>query len=261
MSQVVKLELKNLSMEYGSSPVLRQLSLQVRDGDRLGIMGPSGSGKSTLLKLCAGLLKPTQGEVLWENLPIENLDKAQLENWRTRMSMLFQRNALFDSLTCLENVAFPLRLRTKLRESEIKDRAADYLDKVGLAHALHLLPAEISGGMQKRLGVARALALDPELLFYDDPTAGLDPITSKKIIELILALKEQRNSTILVVTNDVHRMLQVADRAILIFSPDKFYFFEKSQDLLTHKDAEIQDFILSPLQARHQRQAQKGGIH
>ncbi|MBX3041882.1 MAG: ATP-binding cassette domain-containing protein, partial [Bdellovibrionaceae bacterium] len=206
------IELKNLSVHFDGRPVLNKVDLSVREGECLVLVGPSGQGKTTLLKTMAGLVDPQDGELRIKNENLQTTNSAKRLELIRSMGMLFQKNALFDSLTCAENIAFPLRETTKLSEELIQKKVEQFLEAVGLSHAGGLFPSEISGGMQKRLGIARALALRPSLIFYDDPTAGLDPITSKKIIELILKMKTEDRSTVVAVTNDMRRAYQMADR-------------------------------------------------
>ncbi len=255
MSQVSQIEMKSVSLSFGETEVLRNFSLHLAEGESLAILGPSGSGKSSLLKLCSGLLRPSSGDVFVENKDWGALDASELAARRTGMGMLFQKNALFDSMTCVDNVAFPLRLRSTLKESEIIARAEQFLDNVGLAHARDLMPSEISGGMQKRLGIARALALEPKIVLYDDPTAGLDPITSRKIVDLILDLKARNKSTILVVTNDVQRALQISERILLIFSAGETLEFSSRQNFVNSQEERVQEFIRSPLDSAKRRSA------
>jgi phospholipid/cholesterol/gamma-HCH transport system ATP-binding protein len=162
--------------------------------------------------------------------------------WMRKTGMLFQKNALFDSLTVADNVAFPLRETTKLTESEIKERVAYFLKAVGLDHAFELFPNEISGGMQKRLGIARALALHPELIFYDDPTAGLDPITSRMIVQLILELRKKMKSTIISITNDMNRAYQIADRLAMVIDGEVI-ITGNAEQTRSHRDPRVQQFI------------------
>lgn len=206
------IEVKNLSVHFDGRPVLNKVDLSVQAGECLVLVGPSGQGKTTLLKTMAGLVEPQDGELRIKNENLKTANSAKRLEIIRSMGMLFQKNALFDSLTCAENIAFPLRETTKLLEELIQKKVEQFLEAVGLSHAGGLFPSEISGGMQKRLGIARALALRPSLIFYDDPTAGLDPITSKKIIELILKMKTEDRSTVVAVTNDMRRAYQMADR-------------------------------------------------
>ena len=161
--------------------------------------------------------------------------------------MLFQKNALFDSLTCAENIAFPLREVTSATEEEIQKKVKYYLDAVGIPHAAERFPDEISGGMQKRLGIARALALDPDIIFYDDPTAGLDPITSRKIIELIMATQQERSATVVAITNDMNRAYQMADRIGFVFDND-FVITGNPEETKSFQDERVQQFILGQTQ-------------
>jgi len=206
------LQLHSVSHSFGAEQILNSVDLSVENGERIAIVGPSGQGKSTLLKIMAGLLVASRGRVEIEGADFHKLSHEQRQKLRCRMGMLFQKNALFDSLHVGENIAFPLREVTKQSEQEIETLVVKGLESVGILHAKDLYPDEMSGGMQKRLGIARAQALNPDFLFYDDPTAGLDPITSRKIIDLIIDLQEKKKATILVVTNEMARAFQVGHR-------------------------------------------------
>lgn len=194
------IELRGVGKQFEERWVFRDISLTVAPQESVVLMGPSGGGKSVLLKTIAGLLRPSEGEV---KLGSENI------------GMLFQKNALFDSLTVEENLLFPLHER-KYPKEEAKDRSQHFLEAVGLKGCEDQFPDEISGGMQKRLGIARALVVEPEIILYDEPTAGLDPITSKVIADLILKLRKEVGSTLLTVTNDVQRAYQLGDRICLL---------------------------------------------
>lgn len=236
------IELKNLSISFDETPILSGVDLNIEQGQSCVFLGPSGLGKTTLLKTIAGLLRPTSGE-LWigsENFLTQTAKERKL--LIKRMGMLFQKNALFDSFSCAENIAFPLRETTELSPEKIDEKVRFFLEAVGLSQAYSLYPDEISGGMQKRLGIARALALDPEIIFYDDPTAGLDPITSKKIIELILLLKGKNQSTVLTVTNDIQRAYQLADTIYFVFKNEVLRAGSPSETK-AHSDPRIQQFI------------------
>ena len=222
------IDLRNVRFSFGRDVILDDITLSVAPEETVVLIGPSGQGKSTLLKLMSGLLSPARGTVSIEGNDLKTMSSDNREELAKKVGMLFQKNALFDSLTSVENVAFPLREvkvpGTKTEsgkvpgtlETAIIKRAESFLEAVGIAHARDLLPDEISGGMQKRLGIARALALDPQIVFYDDPTAGLDPITSRKIVQLIMELREKRKSTVVAVTNDMHRAYQLADRILMV---------------------------------------------
>lgn len=233
-------------MAFGEQRVLRDISLEVPRGEKLVLMGPSGHGKTTLLKTMSGLITPRNGKVFINGYDWSTLsDKERFETLK-KLGMLFQKNALFDSLTCGENIAFPLRETTDLSEEEIQTKVDVFLEAVGISHAKPLFPDEISGGMQKRLGIARALALNPEIIFYDDPTAGLDPITSRKIIELILNLQKKNNSTVVAITNDIHRAFQLADRLALVVNQE-LVITGNPEQTRAHPDPRVQQFIRGAL--------------
>lgn len=239
---LASIELCNVSMKFEQQAVLSNVSLSVSKGERLVLLGPSGQGKTVLLKLMAGLIIPDTGHVLIDGEDLEKIPVARRQELTCKMGMLFQKNALFDSLTCAQNIAFPLQEVTIQTAVEIEKTVDKFLDAVGISHAKHLFPSEISGGMQKRLGIARALALDPEIIFYDDPTAGLDPITSKKIVELILELQVKRRSTVVAVTNDMNRAYQLADRIVMVV--DQQVIVTGSVDQTKkHADPRVNQFI------------------
>ncbi len=224
---VIILEGVNVSFNK-NEPVLSNINLAVRRGEALVILGSSGAGKSVFLKTLAGLVVPSSGRV-------------QIEP-SCRLGMVFQKNALFDSLSVSENLAFPLRESSSLNENEIQDRVHDALKEVELDQAKDRLPHEISGGMQKRLGIARALILRPEIILYDDPTAGLDPITSKIIVELILRLKKEFKTTIVAVTNDMNRAYQMGDRISMIME-GSLVVMGTPEETRNFPDIRVQNFI------------------
>jgi len=196
--------------------VLSGISLSVRRGEIMCVIGASGAGKSTLLKLIAGLLRPTYGVVRVLGVDITSLPERQLNDVRKRLGVVFQFGALFDSLTAFENVAFPLREHTDMTEDEIIGRVIELLDAVGMSDSGHLLPAELSGGMRKRIGIARALALHPEIVLYDEPTSGLDPITADAINKLISDMRKRYGVTSVIVTHDIHSAFELADRMAML---------------------------------------------
>lgn len=241
------MELQDVSIDFGDGPLLKRVNLSIPSGESVVLIGPSGYGKSVVLKLFAGLLRPSEGRVLIDGQDLNALSPLNQAKLLLRMGMLFQKNALFDSLTVGENIAFPLREKTPLSEDEIQERITFFLEAVAIPHARNLFPDEISGGMQKRLGIARALALKPGIVLYDDPTAGLDPITSRMIIELILKLKKENKSTVVAVTNDMARAYQLADRIVMVVDGELIITGDKSETL-RHKDPRVAQFIRGNLE-------------
>jgi phospholipid/cholesterol/gamma-HCH transport system ATP-binding protein len=242
----MSLKLQGVEVTFGLQTVLKNISVEVAKGEVLVLMGPSGLGKTSLLKVMAGLITPRNGKVFINEQDWSTLgDKERFESLK-KLGMLFQKNALFDSFTCGENIAFPLRETTGLSPAEIQTKVDVFLEAVGIAHAKKLYPDEISGGMQKRLGIARALALNPEIIFYDDPTAGLDPITSRKIVELINDLQEKNVSTVVAITNDVNRAYQMADRIGLVVDQE-LVITGTPEETKKHPDPRVQQFIKGAL--------------
>ena len=209
-------EVKALHKSFGDHTVLDGLDLTVARGETVAVLGRSGTGKSVLLKLIVGLQPSDSGSICIHGQEIRDLDPDQLNEVRKKMGFLFQKAALYDSLTVEENVAFPLERHTKKSEAERKDRAHELLASVGLDQDMEKLPSEISGGMQKRVGLARALALEPDILLFDEPTAGLDPITADEIGKLISKLQKERKVTSIVVTHDIHCAKGFSDRMVLM---------------------------------------------
>jgi len=206
----------NLHKKFGEQTVLNGISLQVARGETVAVLGRSGTGKSVFLKLIIGLQPSDSGSVKIDGHQITGLDLAQLNEVRKRIGFLFQQAALYDSLTVEENVDFPLSRHTNMSDADRKKRVRELLESVGMEHDLEKMPSEISGGMQKRVGLARALALDPDILLFDEPTAGLDPITAAEIGKLILELKQKRKMTAIVVTHDIRGAKVFSDRMVLI---------------------------------------------
>jgi phospholipid/cholesterol/gamma-HCH transport system ATP-binding protein len=209
------IRLDNVSKSFGARPVLRSLSMNVPAGHAYCILGRSGTGKSVTLKHIVGLVRPDEGRIVVEGEEITRLGTADLARVRRRMGFLFQNAALFDSITVGENVAFPLRRHTRLPDAEVRRRAREKLAEVGLESAYDQMPADLSGGMRKRAGLARAMALDPSILLVDEPSAGLDPITSREIDELLLA-RRRAGTTLLVVTHNIPSARALGDRLVVL---------------------------------------------
>ncbi|MCB9025660.1 MAG: ATP-binding cassette domain-containing protein [Bdellovibrionaceae bacterium] len=226
----------------GNEYVLRDVDILVAEGEKLVLIGPSGEGKSVLLKLIGGILVPSSGEVIIKGKNLNRISKQERDEVLRSMGMLFQKNALFDSLTSAENIAFPMREVLGASEEEIENKINLFLNAVGIPQARELFPDEISGGMQKRLGIARALALNPEIILYDDPTAGLDPITSRMIIQLIKDLQKEKNSTLVAITNDMMRAYQLADRIAMIVDGE-LIITGNEKETKAHKDPRVKQFI------------------
>jgi len=207
--------ISDLSKRFGPKEVLKGINLKIYDGETLVILGPSGCGKSVLLKHIIGLLKPDGGQVIIDGDDITSFNHKKLDSLRMRMGMLFQSAALFDSLTVEENIAFGLRKHTGLSDIAIHHIVSEKLEMVGLPGANYLMPSELSGGMRKRVGLARAIAMEPEIILYDEPTTGLDPIMTCAIDELHLSLKERLGVTSIVVTHDLNSAYRIGDRLAL----------------------------------------------
>jgi phospholipid/cholesterol/gamma-HCH transport system ATP-binding protein len=233
-------QVRSLSKSFGEQTVLNGINLEVAHGETLSVLGRSGTGKSVLLKLIIGLHKPDSGSIRVHGEEVTSLRLKPLNEARKKIGFLFQQAALYDSLTVEENVAFPLRRHSKLSDDGRNERVRELLASVGMDQDAHKMPAEISGGMQKRVGLARALALEPDILLFDEPTAGLDPITAAEIDDLILRLQKERKMTSVVVTHDIHGARAVSDRLALmrdgqILIEGTFEDLQKSRDTFVTK--------------------------
>ena len=218
LPEQLMLSIEGLGISFGTHEVLRNINLQVPRGQTLAIIGESGCGKTVLLKTLIQLITPTTGKVLFDGQDLSTLNLHDLAKQRTRFGFIFQQAALFDSMTIGQNVAFPLLQHTGLSEVEVQQRVLEQLADVGLPDSvIDKKPAELSGGMRKRVGVARALMLNPELVLYDEPTTGLDPIVSDVINELILRSRRRYCVTSIVVTHDMRTARKVADRVVMLY--------------------------------------------
>ena len=237
------IEIKNLHKSFGANKVLQGINLDIDTGETLVIIGRSGCGKSVLIKHIVGLLYPDEGYVNVEGRKVDELTMKELYNLRSKFGFLFQGSALFDSMTVEENISLPLvESKIKFSRTEIDKKVAEKLEMVGMSGVQKLKPAELSGGMKKRVGLARALITDPDYVFYDEPTTGLDPIMSDSIDELIKELTDKLNSTSIVVTHDMYSVKNVADR-IAMMHEGKIYFTGTPSELLSSNDKIIKEFI------------------
>ncbi len=236
------IETRNIRKSFGGQIVLEGLSLRIETGEAVAIIGRSGCGKSILLKHLIGLLTPDEGQVLINGQEIGHLNERQLLEVRRQFGLLFQSAALFDSLTVFENVAFPLKRQATLSPSEIAARVEEALDMVELPGAGDKKPAELSGGMRKRVGLARAIVYRPEILLYDEPTTGLDPIVSDSIDKMIKRICDQLKATTVVVTHDMRSVRAIAHR-VLLMHQGRIYADLPTESLFTSRDPIIYQFV------------------
>jgi phospholipid/cholesterol/gamma-HCH transport system ATP-binding protein len=236
------LRLEGVALGYGDFTVLRDISMDVRAGQVVAIMGGSGSGKTTLLRAATGQLTAQRGRVLAFGQDMAHVSRTELQSLRTRMGVLFQQGALFTDLNVFENVAFPLREHTKLAEPEVTERVLDKLDAVGLRAAAHLKVAEISGGMARRVALARAVVLEPELSLYDEPFAGLDPISLGITARLIRNLADRLGCASVLITHDVHESFAIADQVYLV-GQGKLAAAGTPEMLSASQDPYVQQFL------------------
>lgn len=230
-----------------STPLFENLNFSIRERETVGIVGPGGSGKTWLLKLLAGLYEPNRGAILFRGRHIREYSKEQRKVFRRCVGMSFQRSGLFDSMSAAGNIAFPLSEMTGKKSAELESEVEARLAEVGLAGQGALRIQEMSGGMQKRLGIARALALEPEVALYDDPTAGLDPVTSRSIVELLESMREKHGMTVVLVTSAVHLALRFCDR-LLFLHQGKIHLEATRSDFENTSDPMVRQFLEGSLE-------------
>lgn len=235
---------EQVNKSFGTNHVLRDFSMAVETGENLVILGKSGSGKSVLIKCIIKLIAADSGKITVLGQDIDALEEDQLNTWRADIGFLFQSNALYDSMTIRENLLFPLRRHwTKEKREKMADQAIlEALEDVGLAHTLHMMPAELSGGMRKRVALARALILRPKVILYDEPTTGLDPITGKEISQLMIDVQKKYNATSIVISHDLKCINMIANRIIMLID-GKNYASGTFQELEAATDPKIKAFF------------------
>ena len=238
------IEIKDLRKSYGDNHVLDGFNMVLNEGENLVIMGKSGSGKSVMIKCLIGLEQPDSGSIIVMGKDITQLDREELDDLRTEVGFLFQGSALYDSMTVRENLEFPLR-RHKKKFGVIKDTTQlvmEALENVGLAHTINLMPVELSGGMKRRIALARTLILQPKIILYDEPTTGLDPITAKEILLLMMSIQQKYNTSAIIITHDVDCARVISNRMILLV--DGINYTEGTFDELSlSTDQKVQAFF------------------
>ena len=218
MDDIIKINIIGVQKSFGNNHVLRGADLRIHKGESVVVIGGSGSGKSVLLKHIIGLLKPDAGTVEVDGTDLSRLDENKLNELRKKFGMLFQSAALFDSMTVWENIGFGLKRHGKITDKEIKEIAVEKLKLVGLVGVEDVMPSELSGGMRKRVGLARAIAMEPEILLYDEPTTGLDPIMADAINNLIIEMREKLKITSVAITHDMKSAYKIADRIAMLYN-------------------------------------------
>lgn len=238
MDKQIVIDVDHLYKSFGNNRVLKDFSMRVVRGENIAVLGKSGSGKSVLIKCIIRLNEPDQGSIKLLDTDVLNLDHEGLDELRSRVGFLFQSNALYDSMTVRENLEFPLRrhrIKQEMTDQFVEAMVLEALSNVGLAHTIDMMPAELSGGMRKRIALARTLILKPEIILYDEPTTGLDPITSREISDLINTIQQKYQTTSIIISHDMNCIKTTADRVIMLidgrcYAEDSFEKLQNSQD-------------------------------
>jgi phospholipid/cholesterol/gamma-HCH transport system ATP-binding protein len=237
------IRIRGLNIAFGSNIVLDDFNLDVKKGESIVVLGKSGSGKSVLIKCIIGLLDPDAGEVFIFGENVLELEHDQLDKIRAKLGFLFQSNALYDSMTVKENLEFPLRRHwIKIDQNRVDEMVIEALTNVGLAHTVNMMPAELSGGMRKRIALARTLILKPEIIFYDEPTTGLDPITGKEISDLMVEIAEKYHTSSMIISHDLKCVKRTADRIAVLIN-GRCYALGTYDELKKSSDIQIKQFF------------------
>ena len=237
------LKIQNLFKSFGDNHVLIDFNLELKKGESVVVLGKSGSGKSVMIKCVVGLLQPDKGSVIMFGKNIPELGDEELDRIRAKVGFLFQGNALYDSMTVRENLEFPMR-RTWIQfsQEEVNKRVVETLEDVGLSHTIDMMPAELSGGMRKRIALARTLILRPEIILYDEPTTGLDPITGKEIIELMNEIQQKYNTSSLIISHDMKCVQTASDRVVVLIE-GRCYAMGTYEQLTQNQDPKVKEFF------------------
>jgi phospholipid/cholesterol/gamma-HCH transport system ATP-binding protein len=242
MESPIKIRVVNLHKSFAEHEVLSGVHLEIRQGESMVVIGGSGTGKTVLIRCIIGLVQPDEGEIYVDGTEITSLNEREMNEIRKRFGMLFQGGALFDSLTVWENVGFGLRQHTRLREEEIRRIVSEKLGLLGLRNIEDLMPAELSGGMKKRVSLARAIAMEPEILLYDEPTTGIDPMMADAINELIIRMREKLNVTSIAITHDMTSAYKIADRIAMLYQ-GKIIEVGTPEEIKSSRSPIVQQFI------------------
>lgn len=237
------LSVRNLYKSFGNNHVLVDFNLEINKGESVVVLGKSGSGKSVLIKCIIGLLRPEKGSIWLLGKDLTDIKDDELDKIRAKVGFLFQSNALYDSMTVRENLEFPLRRHwIAVTQDEINTMVMEALEDVGLAHTVDMMPAVLSGGMRKRIALARTLILKPEIILYDEPTTGLDPMTGKEIVDLMMRIQKKYNTTALIISHDMNCVKQASDRVVILLE-GRCYANGTYDELLKNQDKKVKQFF------------------
>jgi len=240
----IAISIKNLYKSFGSNHVLKDFTLDVKKGESVAVIGKSGSGKSVLIKCIIGLIKFEQGQIHVLGNNVSKLNSVELDELRVKVAFLFQSNALYDSMTVRENLEFPLRRHwVETKKEDVDALVLEALTNVGLAHTVDMMPSELSGGMRKRVALARTLIMKPEIILYDEPTTGLDPITAKEISNLMVEIQKKYNTSSIIISHDLSCVKITADKVVMLID-GKNYAEGKFEDLSKSSDDKIKNFYI-----------------